>query len=281
MEKEKLSDLISRYQDKIEKKDDFFDLYFEEKDLEQKLAVLKLMYQSLGEVVMPYDYFKTFLYAGHWYGNKNYFKITESMIIDVYDIIKEYDQMPIEIIDSLLYHYDEECFKKYQVKEYFDVLVSEYGFTDETKERCIEYIEKSKNQLKDFYKNECDKLESIKEEYPYEFVSGLKDIITSHHMDFNELMSVLPSNTLFKPTSESESEFWAKYNDYRFMFELLKGKINLDNYEDDEHVVVFEKIGQYENGIGSKKMYTSFTKKEYLDAIKEEKVRVKTKDKMN
>lgn len=269
MEKIKLSDLIAYYEQKVQTKDDFFGLYFEEYALESKLFRLKLMYETLGDISMPLDYFKVFLYSGHWYGNKDHFELTKSMIIDIYDIIKKYDDIPIEMIDSLLFHYDKECFEKCYVKEYIDSLVIKHKFTEETKTKCINYIEDSKKELKDFYLNESDKLNLIKDEYPYYFINDLKSIMLRRHIIFEELMKVLPSNALFKPTGESKIEFWDKYNDYRFIYELLKGKINLDDYEDDDYMESFKQIGQSSDGIVITKMYTSFTKKEYLESIKE------------
>lgn len=277
MKKIKLSDLIEYYEKKCSKKDNFFGSYFEETDIEKKLSRLQMMYEVLGDVSLPLEYFKTFLYAGHWYGNKDYFSLTKSMIIDIYDIIKKYDDMPIYIIDSLLFHYKKECFENCQAKEYFDLLVSKYKFSKETEKKYIKYIEDSYKQIKDFYKKESEKLILLKDRYPYDFISDLRNVIISHYIKFDDLMEFLPQNDFFKPLIQNDSEYWAKYNDYIFIVKLLKGEMDLDDYEDDNYMVPFEQICQYHDGIKVKKMYTSFTKKEYLDVIKKEKFKVKRK----
>lgn len=269
MEKVKLSDLMVYYQQKVEKKDEFFKYYFEEPDVEEKLSILKKMYEILGDVTLPLDYFKIFLYSGHWYGNKAYFKLTESMIIDIYDIIKKYDNIPKHIVDKLLYYYDEECFEKCKAKEYFDLLVSKYKFAEEAVDKFVQYIQDSEKKIKDFYLKESEKLAFIRDQYPSKFIDGLRKIILSNHINFDYLIGILPSNTLFKPIVENESEFFAKYNDYRFIFELLRGNLNLDDYKDDDYIVAFEEIREYDGRIKNIKMYTSFTKKEYLENIKE------------
>ena len=277
MEKKKLSDLIAYYQHRIEEKDVFFGLYFEENDLKSKLEKLKLMYKVLGDVVLPLDYFKTFLYAGHWYGNKQYFVLSESMILDIYDIIKKYDDMPISIIDDLIFHYNKLCFEKFPVKENFDLLVSEYKFTEETSKKCIEYIEECCKKIKDFYENESDKLQLIADQYPYEFIQSLRDIITTSCVTYDDLIKRLPLNSMFKPTIKNGNEFWAKYNDYRFMIELLKGNVDLQDYQDDEYMVAYTQIGQGDRGIECRKMYTTFTKEEYMNCIKAERTKQKLK----
>lgn len=275
MKKVVLSDVISYYQKKIEQKDAFFGLYFEEEDLEHKLSKLQLIYKVLGDVTIQRDYLKVFLYAGHWYGNRGIFRLTEPMIMDIYDIIKKYDDMPVYIVDSLLFHYDKECFEKCQVKQYFDFLVSKYNFSEETCKMCVQYIEDNCKKLREFYLKECDKLEFIKEEYPYYFISSLREIITKQHIEFDEIIKKLPSNDLFKATSESGNEYWTKYNDYSFMIKLLQNKISLDDYKDDDYMISVDRIVQTNEGVVSKKMYTSFTKKEYLTAIKQKQLKLK------
>lgn len=275
MEKIKLSDMIVYYRKKCLQNDEFFKYYFEETDVQLKLERLELMYEVLGDVSMPLDYFKVFLYAGHDDGER--FKFTKHMIKHIYKIIKQYDDIPIYIIDNLFSYYNKECFDKYQVKEYFDILVSKYKFTKQTLERFIQYIENSREKLKDFYLKECDKLAFIREQYPCEFIKDLKEVITTKYIEFDELLDILPSNSFFKKTSEIDCEYWAKYNDYRFILELLRGTINLDDYADGDYMVPFKQICQRPQGIVVENMYTSFTKREYLDSIKKEKAIIKSK----
>lgn len=273
MQKVKLSDLITYYKEKCIRKDDFFKSYFEEKDVEKKLSTLELMYKVLGDVVLPLEYFKVFLYSGHWYGDESYFKLTTYHIQDIYDIISKYDDMPISIIDSLIFHYDKEIFDKYQVKEYFDRLVSKYRYEEKTLKILFQYIEDAKTELREIFAKEAEKLEFIKGEYPFQFISILRDLIIRDHIEFDKIMEILPPADFFKATSKSDSKFYAQYTDYRFIFELLKGTIILDDYEDDDHIVSFEEIGQGERGIEVRKKKTSFTKKEYLDKIGKVKIK--------
>ena len=273
MKKVRLIDLILIYKEKCFKKDNFFGYYFEEDDVEGKLNRLEMIYEVLGDVVMSHDYFKVFLYAGHWYGDKKYFKFTKSLIKDIYDIIIKHDDMPIHVIDSLLYHYDKEFYEKYPVKEYFDELVSKYKYEEETLKYFNQYIENIESFIKEFYSKESEKLEFIKNEYPYNFISILSDIIIQDHIEYDKIIEILPLDDFFKETSKCDSKFYAKYTDYRFIFELLKGTISLDDYDDEDYIVVFEQIVQTERGIVVEKMRTSFTKKEYLEELGKIKVK--------
>lgn len=264
MKKVKLSDLIVYYQGKLSQEDDFFETYFEETDLKLKLKKLELMYKLLGDIILPHDYFKVFLYTSRsTYDEKQY----ESMITDIYSIVKKYEDMPIFIIDELLSHYDEQYFKRFQVEKYFDSLVSKYGLTQETLKKCIEYIEDSKKKLKEFYEQESKKLILIKDEYPYEFISHLTRIIQSHYISFDEVMSVLPPDDFFEEEYHCPSEYWRKYRDYKFIFDLLEGKIKLEDCKDDDYIETYRTIDQTEKGIMETKKYTSFTKREYLEKI--------------
>ncbi len=253
MQKVRLSDLIVYYQEKLSQKDEFFGTYFEETDLELKLKKLELMYKLLGDVILPYDYFKAFLYTSRFIYGKKHYILTESMITGVYSIIKKYDDMPAFIIDGLLSYYDEQHFKRFQVEEYFDSLVLKYGLTEETLERCIKYIKDSEKKLKDFYEKESKKLILIKDEYPYEFISHLTSIMIEHYISFDEVMDVLPPDDFFKEESQCPSEYWRKHHDYKFIFDLLVEKIKLEDYQDDDHIETYRTIGETEKGIMEKR----------------------------
>lgn len=269
MEKVKLSDLITLYKKKCSQKDEFFENYFQEIDIEEKLLRLEMMYKVLGDVVMPLDYFKIILYAGHWHADKNCYKLIETQLKDIYDIISKYDDMPVQIIHELFVHYDESCFRNYAVKEFVHYLIKKYHYSKKTTDSYYEFIMGHKKLLEEFYAEERKKMDTLKDQYPNDFIYCLKDIMQKKQLTFNDVIKILPSNDLFKATSKQSTEFWAKYNDYRFVFELLNGKIDLEHYKDDDHIVAFKEIGQSEKGIVIRDMFTSFTKKEYLESLKE------------
>jgi len=260
VKKIKLSDLISLYDQKLLNRDEFFAYYFEENELDIKASRLKFMYDALGDVVLPIDYFKVFLYSGHWYGQKDYFKLTKPMIKDVYEIIKDYDDMPLFIVDKLLFYYDEPCFKEYPVKEYFNALISKYKFTEGTITRYSKYISELKSKIKQLYKEESSKLEDLKAEYGYEFIHGLQNIIKREYIKADEVLKLIPSKRFIDESRVKVPIGYSILSGEDIVSRILLGYVDLDKFEDDETIVLGPcSMGGY--------VKTSFTKKEYLEEI--------------
>ena len=91
-------------------------------------------------------------------------------------------------------------------------------------------------QIKEFYKKESKKLILISDQYPQNFISCLSDIMRTYYISFDEVIDILPPDTFFKPTMECDTQYWAKYSDYMFIYGLLKGSIKLEDYEDDDYI---------------------------------------------
>lgn len=266
MKKIKLSDLISYYKEKVSSKDEFFKYYFEETDLESKLSKLEMMYDVLGDITMPQDYFMIFLYAGHWYQDKDRFKVTKEMIKDIYEIISKYDDIPISIIDSLLLYYDEECFEEYPAKEYVHYLISTYQYSDEVSKRYYHFIEFHKKLLCELYEKECQKIDFYKHIYGDKFIQELKFIILRHHIKADSIIKLLPSKEFMDKSIVITPHGYSIKSGEDLVTRILLRYIDLDKFSDDEYIILGpSSVG----GI----VLSSFTKKEYLEELEKTKVK--------
>lgn len=265
MEKVKLSEMIIYYETKKEKKDSDFGDYFEEKDIEKKLSRLKLMQETVGDLELPLNQIRAFLYAGQQYQNKNEFQLTKPMIKDVTEILKEQEEMPTKILLKLLDSYDEECYKEYDIKGEINKLVAKEKYSDEVTEKIYATIKVKKEELKKFYEEESIKLEILKDQYNPSFIELLQKKVAEKHIKSEDIIKLIPSPEFIENSKVRVDLGYDIKSGEDIVWKMIEGYVNLDDYEDEE------KINLGMSATGKSYVYTSFTKKEYLEEIKKDK----------
>lgn len=264
MEKIKLSEMITYYESKKGNKDSLFGDYFEEKDIDQKLARLKLMQETIGNIELPLEQIRVFLYAGKMFQNKNEFQFTQSMIKDVTEIAQEKEDMPKEFLLTLLNTYDEEVYKKSNIKEWINKVIKEEQEPRQLIDRYYDYLGRIKNKIEVFYEEEKKKLEELKETYSPKFIERLQEIIIEKHITAEEVIKLIPSPEFIGKVTSDAPAIYNVIAGEEIVTRILHGYIDLDKFDEDEKIILG--YTQYDT-----KITASFTKKEYLEEIEDKK----------
>ena len=262
MKEVELIKVVEMYERKVASKDPKFGYYFMEEKVEEKLARIKVRRDAIGDIKMKEEYIKMFLYSGYRYsyGQKVERELTEKKVKDIYKIMLRHPEMSLSALDTLIMYYDDECYKEFDMGKEFDELVKEYGYDDKLTSAYWKLVDKKRQELRDFYKKEADKLEYLKEEYDPKFIKRIQEAIEKAHVKADYAISLIPSKEFI-----AKSEVWVPIG-----YSILAGEDIVvrtilgytDPYAGKDDKPIF--LGHCSTG---DYIYTSFTKKEYFDEI--------------
>lgn len=257
----KLSELVEVYEERASEKEPYFGAYFREKDVDAKLIMLKKMLETLGDVSMPEDHIKMFLYRCRNAGSySSYDHLPEDVIKGYYAMIKDYEDMPLGIINNLWNSYDKYCFREYDMITPMHKIIEEFGMTDTATRAYSEYTWKKQKELGATYQEESKKLEELKGEYDDRFISDLQRIITSSYYRADYVKSLIPSKKFMDSSKVKTLHGYDIVSGEDVVTRILRGYVDLDKFKDDEKICLGPcTAGGY--------VYTSFTKREYLEEI--------------
>ena len=264
MEMKSLSEMVALYEKRASEKEVFFGSYFKEKDVEGKYKMLKKMLETLGDVSMPEDHIKMFLYRCKGAGSYNsYDYLPEDVIQGYYAMIKDYEDMPLVVVNNLWNSYDKYCFRDYDMITPMHKIIEEFGMTDKATRAYAEYTWMKKKELGATYQEESKKLEDLKEEYGDRFICDLQRIITSSYYRADYVRSLIPSKKFMDASSVKTTHGYDIVSGEDVVTRILRGYVKLDDFSEDEHICLGPcTAGGY--------VFTSFTKKEYLEEIGQE-----------
>ena len=261
MRKKKISELVEVYEERASEKEEFFGVYFREKDVDAKLIMLKKMLGTLGDVSMPEDHIKMFLYRCRNSGSySSYDHLPEDVIQGYYAMIKDYEDMPLVIVNNLWNSYDKYCFREYDMITPMHKIIEEFGMTDKATRAYSEYTWMKKRELGATYQEESKKLEELKEDYDDRFISDLQRIITSSYYRADYVKSLIPSREFIDKSKVKTAHGYDIYSGEDIVTRILRGYVSLDDFSEDEHI----RLGPCTAG-GD--VFTSFTKRQYLEEI--------------
>ena len=264
MEMKCLSEMVDLYEKRASEKEVFFGSYFKEKDVEGKYEMLKKMLETLGDVSMPEDHIKMFLYRCEGAGSySSYDYLSEDVIQGYYAMIKDYEDMPLVVINNLWNSYDKYCFRDYDMITPMHKIIEEFGMTDKATRAYAEYTWMKKKELGTTYQEESKKLEGLKEEYGDKFISDLQRIITSSYYRADYVKSLIPSKKFIDKSVVKTLHGYDIDSGEDVVIRILRGYVKLEDFSEDEHNCLGPcTAGGY--------VFTSFTKKEYLEEIGQE-----------
>lgn len=260
MEMKKLSEVIEDYEKKAKNKEYFFGYYFQEPNVDGKLKKLKLMLEALGDVEMSYEHIRMFLYLGSMNKSQEEKTVEMGYIKGYYSMFKDYPDMPLEQVNYFWNSYDKYVFRDYDMLTPMKKIIEEYGYSTTATRAFSEYTWQKKKEMGQRYQEERKKLEPLKGEYGDKFIFDLQQIITSQYYTAEYVLSLLPSKEFIDKSSVRTDHGYYILSGEDIVTRILRGYVDLEHFDEDEHV----RLGPCTAG---RDVFTSFTKKEYLEEI--------------
>lgn len=263
---------MSKYFKEEIKKEQSLSKYLESAD-DQKKRELKYLIEVLGDVELDEDMMKLFHQQFHCFGGRYSVRTKPETIKGIYDFTRRFPELTKSAIDEIWFRYIDDTFEKYDMKTVLDKYLEMFGKEDETFELFIGYVEKKADQEQELKKQEAQTLDDLQEEYGKRFTDHLKSLVVSEHKDVDEIRKYLPSAELIKKDEQHILDISTKTRIFfgccepvsYTMFDILVEEKTLDT---------FTETPTYYISTGRKEQAT-FTKTEFLESIKKEKVKTK------
>lgn len=245
---------------------------YETKDAQEKKEVEYLI-EVLGDVTLDEDMMKLFHQKFHSFGGRYSVRTKPETIRGMYEFTRKFPELSKTAIDEIWFRYIDDTFEKYDMKTVLDKYLEIFGKEDETFELFIGYIEKKADQEQEQRKLEAQTLDDLKDEYGEKFTTHLKSLVVRQHKEVDEIKKYLPSAELIKKDEQHILDISRKTRIYfgccspvsYTMFDILVEEKKLDT---------FTETPTYYISTGRKEQAT-FTKTEFLESIKKEKVKSK------
>lgn len=258
----KLSEVLQTYKKKI-----CFDLvesYYLEKDIEVKIGHIKELIEILGDVEFEDNAIKIFLYEmSEMRFSRSYtpYIDIQRQIKEIYDLIKD-SVLSSNLISTLFRHYEVGVYELYidDIKYYIDL------YKNSEKELFVQKMKEVVLKATAIAEEDALKLEDFKEKYGQKFITEIQNIIINRFIPFEKVISILPSKDLIDSSNIKIPLGYTIISGEDLIKRRLYSCI-LDEEIEQTEMDDYIKLGMCSTG---EYVYTSFTKKEYYDSLKEQ-----------
>lgn len=246
----------------------------EYQDKKSEIKKLKHIHRSLGDVLITKEmieaFLETFDSSKHRYGTICY---QQKTIKDTYEISKIFPELTKEALIIIREEYIRDLFEKYSLVEVLSTMIRKDGLVDSTFEEFIKKVEKLAKIEEKEYIGVASQLKIFFGYYPYDFITHFRKFIIEHHISWEKFCDSLPSEDLIykdmKALRElriSSRECWSCCSPVSF--EMLE-----DYLDGDTELQYFEEQSYYYISTYSGETKTHFTRQEFLESIKQEKIK--------
>ena len=269
----KISETIKHYESLYPK--DKIDDYFEEGYIPRKISDLKIMLDTIGDVDLPDEYIKVFLYELFHVGFKpDYEQICEKIKL-IYELCKDVEIDREELM--ILFDFYSHGVYRLMFDQIKELIMSDIDLKEGLKvimDMAIKYG-----------RGEKEKLELLSGQYSSEFVEYIQRIVQSELVSSDRVLDILPSKEFIEKSKIYLPHRFVKapLKMIPFRYEVVSAQefvlkrlesVKFEKYYQD--VLDDEKImlGSCDSG---DRLYTSFTKGEYEEDLKTKKKLIRKK----
>lgn len=254
---------------------DAIDEYFKDQYSLRKVADLKIILDAIGDVDLPQEYIKVFLYELFHVGFKPDYEQVREKIRLIYELCSDVKMTREELV--ILF-----TFYSHGVYRLMFDKIKELIKSDKDLKKGLQII--TSEALK-YGEEEEKKLECLSEQYPHVFVKYIKSIVKTELISSDKVLDILPSKEFMeasiiqlpqgfiKAPLKIMSSSYEVSSAQEFILKRLESAEFEAYYQD---VLADEKImlGYCDSGA---KIYTSFTKGEYEEDLKTKKQLIRKK----
>lgn len=260
--------------------------YFKTKEQEEKLLSeywkistepekkeISYLIDILGDIALDEDMMDLFHKQFHRFGGKYSVRTKPETFQGIYDFTRKFPELSSNAIDEVWFRYIRDLFEEYDIPEtlvkYFEV----FGRDDETFELFIDYVDKKSDKHQKQYEEEVKQLDELKDEYSDQFITHLKSLVTREHISSSEIKKYLPAPELIQ---KDEQHILDLSRQTRIFFGCCKpvSYTMFDILVEEKTLDTFTETPTYYISTGRQEQAT-FTKTEFLESIKKDKIRVK------
>ena len=227
----------------------------------------KYIMNIVGDIELDEETYKIFLKQFQSCGGRYDVRTNEVTIKGIYEISKKYPFLTAEALDEIWFIYIQDLFEEYQLSDALEYFIELHGKKDQTLISYINYIEEKVNEFDQKFYEEATKLNIYSKEYDQELIKHLQYVIKTQHIYSQQIIKSLPTPELIKRDKKQLNEIINKTRiyfgachpiSYQMIESLALGK-GLTNYPEQPKYVINK----------TEIIPTTFTKKEFLDSIKE------------
>lgn len=236
-----------------------------------RIARTKYLIEILGDVPFEQKLYETFIREFQCWGGRYDVRTKKETIKAIYEISRKYPFLTETGIEYIWFKYIRDLFEEYSLMDVFEKYVLMFGKTDEAFELFMDYIDKKAEIHQKQYEQDALKADELVGSYGQGFVDHIKGLIKRKHFTYDYIKEYFPSSEIIKKDEEHILELSRKTRIYfgcclpvsYKMFDILIEDKSLDTYTDTPAYYINSSI----------KEPATFTKKEFLDSIKKDKVK--------
>ena len=263
---------MSKYLKEEQKQEQSLSKYLETSD-ERKQRELKYLIEVLGDVSLDEDMMELFHQQFHRFGGRYSVRTKKETIQGIYEYTRRFPELSKSAIDEIWFRYIKDLHDEYDMPDVLEKYFEVFGKTEEAFELFIDYVDKKADEQQTRYKEEAKELDVLKEEYSERFIEHLKYLVTSKHFKVEDIKKYLPSAELIKKDEQHIYDLSAQTRIFfgccepvsYTMVEILLEDKTLDTYT--ETPTYYISTGRQEQA--------TFTKTEFLESIKKQKIKIK------
>lgn len=236
-----------------------------------RIARTKYLMDILGDVPFSQELYETFIGEFQCWGGRYDVRTKKETIKGIYEISRKYPFLTEDGIEHIWFKYIRDLFEEYSIMDVFEKYVEMFGKTDEAFELFMDYIDKKADIHQERYEQDAKLADELVSSYGQSFVDHIKGLIKREHFTYDYLKEYLPSSELIKKDEKHIHELSRKTRIYfgcclpvsYTMFDILIEDGTLDTYTDTPTYYINSSI----------KEQATFTKKEFLDSIKKDRIK--------
>lgn len=263
---------MSKYFKEIKKEEKLLSTYMLG-EAEKEKRETKYLIDVLGDVSLDEDMMKLFHQQFHCFGGKYAVRTKPDTLKGIYDFTRRFPDLSKTAIDEIWFCYIKDLFEEYDMPEILDKYFEVFGKEDETFELFIDYVDKKAKIHQQRYEEDALQLGELRAEYSESFISHLKSLILREHITYDEIKGCIPSAELIKKDEEHIQEISRQTRIFFGCCEPVSYTMT-DILIEEKSLDTYTETPTYYISTG-RKVPATFTKTEFLESIKKEKVKTK------
>lgn len=227
----------------------------------------------IGDAKLDKEVYELFIKQFYRYGGRYNVRTRSETIKGMYDILQMYPFLAKDTLDIIWDEYISDLFEEYALDAILGEYIKLYGKTEKGLEEYLKYVDEVADEYKKKFDEESLKLELYLKDHDYceDLISYLKNLIDSKHISIDKIISSLPSSELINKDREELIDISKKTRIYFAVSYPISYKM-IECLATDQGLEFYpEELGYIINNDAIVK--ATFTKQEFLDSIKKEKVK--------
>lgn len=272
IEKKEEKILLSKYLEELQKEKEVCEKQSTYFGKNETIGDIKQIIKYIGDVELPKSVIHELCRQFHSFGGRYDVRGEKETIQRIYQIHLLYPELSAQALSHILFIYIKDLFDEYSLVELLGKFIKTMGPKDETFEIYYEYVDRKGEQLQKKYKCIAAKLDKYKKEYGEKYIDYLKTLIIRRHDDIEKIISSMPSSEIIRTDEQQLLELSQKFRIF-FGVGYPTSYIMTKYLVEQDDLSMFDEQPSYYISTSDKRVNTTFTKQDFLDSLKKDKVK--------